>query len=61
MPLTIMPPYFFPYPGYRHPRPYLKETQTCPVPEDIASRIACLPLYAGQEDDRIREICAELV
>lgn len=41
--------------------PYLKETQTCPVSEDIASRIACLPLYVGLEDDKIREICAELI
>ncbi len=25
--------------------PYLKETYSCPVSEDIAQRIACLPLY----------------
>ena len=41
--------------------PYLKEAPACPVSEDIASRIACLPLYVGLEDDKIREICAELI
>lgn len=29
----------------------------CPVSEDIASRIACLPLYVGLSDDDVKNIC----
>lgn len=36
--------------------PYLKDKITCPVSEDIASRIACLPLYAGLKDADIKKI-----
>lgn len=36
--------------------PYIK-TQTCPVAEDISSRIACLPLYHELEDNIVEKIC----
>ena len=29
--------------------PYLESTQDCPISEDIARRVACLPLYLGLE------------
>jgi len=30
---------------------------SCPVSEDIAKRIICLPLYVDIEEDRVRDIC----
>lgn len=36
--------------------PYLKDVVTCPISEDVASRIACLPLYASIEEEVVREI-----
>lgn len=41
--------------------PYLKESKSCPVSEDISLRVACLPLYVGLEDDDVKRICGELV
>lgn len=38
--------YFFPS---LNTLPYLKTSQTCPISEDIASKILCLPLYVGLE------------
>ena len=35
--------------------PYV-ERRSCPVSEDISSRIACLPLYVGLEDKNIQTI-----
>ena len=40
--------------------PYLNERFSCPVSEDICSRIACLPLFVGLEEDTVRKICAVL-
>lgn len=40
--------------------PYVKERFSCPVSEDICSRIACLPLFIGLEDDTVRKICEVL-
>ncbi len=37
--------------------PYLKQTQDCPISEDISKRIICLPLYVGLEEIVIRKIC----
>lgn len=37
--------------------PYLERTQACPISEDIAQRIVCLPLYVGLEDETINKIC----
>ena len=31
--------------------PYLTSTQPCPVAEDIASRVLCLPLYPDLSDE----------
>jgi len=39
--------------------PYV-ERQSCPVSEDIASRIACLPLYIGLEDSIIEKIAGKI-
>ena len=41
--------------------PYLKESNSCPISEDISLRIACLPLYVGLEDGDVKKICGELV
>lgn len=40
--------------------PYLKQQTSCPISEDIASRIACLPLYVGLEDEKVEGICSAL-
>ena len=37
--------------------PYLNERYSCPVSEDISSRIACLPLYVGLKDEDVKNIC----
>lgn len=37
--------------------PYLKVTTSCPISEDIASRILCLPLYDSIEKNEVNEIC----
>lgn len=37
--------------------PYLKTTQACPISEDIATRIMCLPLYVGLKKEEVRDIC----
>lgn len=37
--------------------PYVSGAASCPVSEDIASRIMCLPLYPGLEDNIITKIC----
>ncbi len=37
--------------------PYIKTRQRCPVAEDIASRIICLPLYPGLEEATVSRIC----
>ena len=36
--------------------PYLKR-MSCPIAEDISSRIACLPMYVGLEEKEIEMIC----
>ncbi|HUA13563.1 MAG TPA: DegT/DnrJ/EryC1/StrS family aminotransferase [Candidatus Sulfotelmatobacter sp.] len=40
--------------------PYIDKRQKCPVSEDIASRIMCLPLYADLEEQSVEEICEAL-
>lgn len=49
---------------YFHPSlntlPYLYHTDTCPISEDISSRIACLPLFVGLEEITIQNICEVL-
>lgn len=37
--------------------PYIKNSDSCPVSEDISKRIACLPLYVGLEEKDILNIC----
>ena len=37
--------------------PYLKESNICPISEDISSRIACLPLYPDLANDDVQKIC----
>lgn len=36
--------------------PYLARRQSCPVSEDIARRIACLPLFVGMEDAVLEKV-----
>ena len=36
--------------------PYVSSQSSCPVSEDISSRIACLPLYGGLEKETIEKI-----
>jgi dTDP-4-amino-4,6-dideoxygalactose transaminase len=57
--LEIFPRRYF-YPSL-NTLPYLAELQNCPVSEDIANRIVCLPLYPGLEDDTIDTICGILL
>ncbi len=40
---------------------YLPDRQPCPVSEDIASRIVCLPLYPGLSDQNVRIICKLII
>lgn len=47
--------YFFPS---LNTLPYLKETQSCPISEDITQRILCLPLYAELELQDVERISA---
>src|SRR3989344_858320 len=37
--------------------PYIKNHQPCPVSEDIASRIMCLPLYANLDTKIVKQVC----
>lgn len=37
--------------------PYLKQEASCPIAEDISSRIACLPLFCGLSHDTVKQIC----
>lgn len=37
--------------------PYLKNKQSCPVAEDICSRVACLPLYPELSNETVEKIC----
>lgn len=37
--------------------PYLKTSQSCPISEDIAVRVLCLPMYVGLEPEIIEKIC----
>lgn len=37
--------------------PYLKDYKSCPISEDVCSRIACLPLYPELNEDIILKIC----
>lgn len=37
--------------------PYISSSYSCPVAEDIASRVLCLPLYPGLEDSTVALIC----
>ncbi len=36
--------------------PYIADSQPCPISEDIASRVVCLPLYAGLKEEAIKKI-----
>lgn len=40
--------------------PYLKHQASCPVSEDIAVRILCLPLYADLRPDQVDRVCEVL-
>lgn len=37
--------------------PYLEDSQSCPISEETANQILCLPLYAGLETKTIDKIC----
>ncbi len=37
--------------------PYINDKSECPVSEDIASRILCLPLYVGLGESVVKDIC----
>lgn len=53
--LDIYPRRYF-YPSL-NTLPYLSSQQSCPISEDIASRIMCLPLYNGLSTGSVMEIC----
>ncbi|MFD1143382.1 DegT/DnrJ/EryC1/StrS family aminotransferase [Larkinella insperata] len=46
--------YFFPS---LNTLPFLKSTQPCPISEDVALRVLCLPMYPDLEEDVIDQIC----
>ena len=56
--INVFPRRYF-YPSL-NTLPYLTEHCSCPVSEDIASRIACLPLYVGLKDKEVENICKGL-
>lgn len=37
--------------------PYLKDSNSCPISEDISMRIACLPLYPDLSYEDVKKIC----
>lgn len=37
--------------------PYLNNAKSCPISEDIAKRVLCLPIYFGIEASDIKRIC----
>jgi len=41
--------------------PYLSRTNSCPISEDISSRILCLPLYDSLSVDDTRRICKIMI
>ena len=41
--------------------PYLDEKQNCPISEDIANRILCLPLYESLKEDTIKKVCEVVI
>lgn len=40
--------------------PYLESYQSCPISEDICSRIACLPLYPTLSNNEVIRICKNI-
>lgn len=36
---------------------FIKDKGNCPISEDVAKRILCLPLYNGLKEDEVRRIC----
>jgi len=52
---NIYPRRYF-YPSLNN-LPYLKKRVSCPVSEDISSRILCVPLYVGLERKVVEKIC----
>jgi dTDP-4-amino-4,6-dideoxygalactose transaminase len=56
--IGIFPRRYF-YPSLNTLR-YINEKQDCPVSEDVASRILCLPLYADLEPVTVRKISETL-
>jgi dTDP-4-amino-4,6-dideoxygalactose transaminase len=41
--------------------PYLSNTNACPVSEDIAKRVLCLPLYYGIDANDVERICKLII
>ena len=52
---NIFPRRYF-YPSL-HQLPYTRSKQNCPVAEDIAKKVLCLPLYSDLESKSVAEIC----
>lgn len=53
--INIYPRRYF-YPSLNK-LPYLQKNSSCPISEDVANRIVCLPLYIGLDNITIRKIC----
>ncbi len=49
--------YFFPS---LNKLPYLNDTATCPVSEDISKRVLCLPFYQQLSDTEVYFICSRI-
>jgi dTDP-4-amino-4,6-dideoxygalactose transaminase len=57
--INVFPRRYF-YPSLNK-LPYVPNAEDCPVSEDIATRILCLPLYADLEQKDIERICEALI
>lgn len=47
------------YPNLATALPY-SEYQYCPISDDIAKRVLCLPLYADLNENQVRQICGAI-
>ena len=56
--LEVYPRRYF-YPSL-NTLPYLSDKQTCPISEEVASRILCLPLYGDLAESDVQKICLAL-
>lgn len=57
--INIFPRRYF-YPSLNK-LPYVKQTYSCPISESISTRIACLPLFVGLDDEGIHQVVSHVL